>query len=450
MKNIINIFFVYMILEGVFRKWIFPSFSNQIYFIKDFFLIAIYFLALKKNLIFNSKYSKIFILFITLISLFGFLGYEINKTGIISYFLGLRSYWLFLPLFLIIANVYTKDDLIKFFKLNLYFLFPYFLLILFQAKMPQSSVLNSGFSGTLMNPERPSGFFTYTTQNTYYFIFLFFAFCSYLMDRSFLSNKELILLSLSNFLLISIMVLLKSRAVYLYIFVTIIYCLIFIILSKSKYLLKLKKILIILFISFLSFHFVSTKFFKKEFEYSSVRINTDTYETNALFQDSKNQKIFTMNEDDQKKIEEMCMKISSGCRILNELYFFPAFRKASFTGEGLGSGTAAVAIYNSYNKNGIGMFRLGETENARIVMELGFFIGTFFVLAKFFFVIIMNLFVFFKFRKSNKIFYIPIVVFLSVQILFGPVTYTTSFISFIFWFVMGLLFTNFNEENKNL
>ena len=37
LKRLIIFFFFYMILEGILRKWIFPNFSNQIYFIKDFF-----------------------------------------------------------------------------------------------------------------------------------------------------------------------------------------------------------------------------------------------------------------------------------------------------------------------------------------------------------------------------------------------------------------------------
>ena len=189
MKNILYFFFVYMILEGVLRKWFFPIFSNEIYFIKDILLIIIYALALKQNLIFNTKYSKIFVFIILLISLYGFFGYEFNKNGIVSYFLGLRSYWLYLPLTLIVINVFDKNDLIKFFKLNLYFVLPYFVLIILQAKLPESSILNSGYQGNLFNPERPSGYFTYTTQNTYYFLFLFLCFCSFILSKKNLQKK---------------------------------------------------------------------------------------------------------------------------------------------------------------------------------------------------------------------------------------------------------------------
>lgn len=126
LKRLVFYFFFYMILEGILRKWIFPSLSTQIYFVKDIFLIIIYLIALKYNLIFKLKYSKLFIVFIIVISLFGFIGYDLSKNGIISYILGLRSYWLFLPLFLIIVHVYHKNDLIKLFRLNLYLVLPFF------------------------------------------------------------------------------------------------------------------------------------------------------------------------------------------------------------------------------------------------------------------------------------------------------------------------------------
>ena len=117
LKRIVEIFFLYMILEGVLRKWIFPNFSFQIYFLKDIFLILIYLIALKYNLIFKLKFSKFFVFIIILISLYGLTGYDLDNNGIVSYVLGLRSYWLFLPLFLIVVHVYDKKDLNKIFKI---------------------------------------------------------------------------------------------------------------------------------------------------------------------------------------------------------------------------------------------------------------------------------------------------------------------------------------------
>ena len=61
--------------------------------------------------------------------------------------------------------------------------------------------------------------------------------------------------------------------------------------------------------------------------------------------------------------------------------------------------------------------------------------------------IILNIIALTKIRDEKNLIYIPILVFISVQILIGPLTYTTSFISFIFWFSLGLLFSSFKKTN---
>ena len=438
LKRIVEIFFLYMILEGVLRKWIFPNFSFQIYFLKDIFLILIYLIALKYNLIFKLKFSKFFVFIIILISLYGLTGYDLDYNGIVSYVLGLRSYWLFLPLFLIVVHVYDKKDLVKFLKFNLYFIIPYFILTYLQSYLPETSFLNSGFDGMQMNKERPAGYFTYTTQNTYYFLFLFFCFCSYVLSKKEFLYGEIVFLVLLNFLLISIMILLKSRAVYSYVMVTVLFSSFYMIFSKQEIKLKSKKLILIFLVSFISFIASSKVFFAKEYKYSEVRINTDTYYQMAFVLENLDKKIIFTDIS----LYNFCSRHSSLCRIANELYFVSAIRKSSITGEGIGAGTVGVVAYNKTSS-----FPLGERENSRIVMELGFLVGSLFVVTKMIVTIILNIIALTKIRDEKNLIYIPILVFISVQILIGPLTYTTSFISFIFWFSLGLLFSSFKKTN---
>jgi len=452
LKRLVLYFFFYMILEGIFRKWIFPSLSTQIYFVKDVFLIIIYLIALKYNLIFKLKYSKLFIVFIIAISLFGFIGYDLSKNGIISYILGLRSYWLFLPLFLIIVHVYNKNDLIKLIRLNLYLILPYFLLIILQSNLPETSFLNSGFDGTLLSPERPSAFFTYTTQNSYYFLFLTVSLYSFILDKKKLTSKDLIYLSILNFLLISIMILLKTRSVYFYVFSTIFYSTFFLILSNLDIKLKLKKIFLILIVSCVSFNFLSQSIFEDQYNYSEERMNTDVAEKYDLvkdFGDTKTKfipKILPNIITNEENIETICLKFSSLCRVINMLYFYPAISQSSLFGEGIGAGTKTVAIFNKIKA----FFYLGELDNKRIIMELGYIVGLFLVITKMLTAIILNFIVIFKYRDKNNLIYVPIVFFICTQLMIGTVTYTSSFISFIFWFSLALFFMSLKRENRNL
>ena len=61
LKKLVISFYIYMIIEGMLRKWFIPIFSKEIYFLKDFFLIFIYFFAIKYNFLFEKKISKFFV-----------------------------------------------------------------------------------------------------------------------------------------------------------------------------------------------------------------------------------------------------------------------------------------------------------------------------------------------------------------------------------------------------
>ena len=198
-KNFIIFFYFYMIFEGVLRKWLLPNLNIEIYFLKDFFLIIIYFLAIKHNLIFKKKISYIFILFIIITLIFGLAGYNLNKIDLLSFILGTRSYWLFAPLFLIIFNVFSFKDIKNFTKLNLFLILPYYILVIIQTFYPTEALINAGYNSIVQNPERPSAYFTYITQNTYYFLFLISSYFSYLLSLRFINLKQFFFLIIINF-----------------------------------------------------------------------------------------------------------------------------------------------------------------------------------------------------------------------------------------------------------
>ena len=142
------------------------------------------------------------------------------------------------------------------------------------------------------------------------------------------------------------------------------------------------------------------------------------------------------------KLKDLCKSQPTFCRILNDLYILPAIKKTTFYGHGIGSGTKAVVTLKNYRS-----FYLGEIDNKRIIMEFGYIVGLFLVLTKWLSVIILNLYAIFKFRDKNKIIYIPVLIFISTQLMLGTITYTVSFISFTFWLSLGFLFSSFRKDN---
>ena len=437
LKKFIIFFFVYMIFEGVLRKWILPNFASYIYFVKDFLLIFIYFYAIKHNFLFNKTYSKLFIFFIIIISLYGLIGYQLDFQGILSYLLGLRSYWLYAPLALIMVHVFDIDDVKKFLKINLYCIFPYFILILFQAYSSDTSIINSGFNSMVQNPERPSGYFTYTTQNIFYLTFIFACLYSKISITSNLTVKKFIYYLILIFMLLSSMILLKSRAVYLYAFVILIYSFLTILFFTKKNYFKLKKLTIIGIITPLLF-LLTQNIFKENYNYSTIRINTDVYYEMEIVNKYKSHKV----PYSQVTILKFCKRYSSLCRIINEIYVIPSISKSSLYGAGIGAGTSAVAAFMQ-NRS----FVLGETENHRVIMELGYYVGTLFVLLKFFTVLLFH--IFFLFKNKNKLYAGPMLVLTSILMLIGPITYSASFISFIFWVSLSFFVISFKSSKSS-
>ena len=140
---------------------------------------------------------------------------------------------------------------------------------------------------------------------------------------------------------------------------------------------------------------------------------------------------------------DFCIKNSSICRVINGIYYLSSINSSSKFGEGIGSGSALVTYINKEKK-----FNLGEAENHRNLKELGYLFGNVFILTKYFLVVFLNFMFFFTNKIKNKLFYFPFLVFVSVAFLIAPITYTTSFISFICWFALGLITTSF-DKNKN-
>jgi len=433
-KQLVFIFFLYMILEGVLRKWIFPNYSFQIYLLKDFLLIIIYILAFKYKLLWKSKFSKFLTAFAMLSTIPSLYIYELNYNDMFLFLLGIRSYWLYMPLTLIVAHSFTYPDVISFCKKNLYFILPLFFLTSLQSYYSPESIINAGYFSSVNTPDRPSGTFTYITQNAFFYTFLLCCYYIWFLDKKDLSSKNIVTVIFTIFFLCSILILLKSRALYLFsFFISVVSCLFIFDLNEKKiFYLRNKKLAIIIIITPI-IYFTSMTLFSKQYNFSKERINQDV--TNLNFQN------FFDKQFNSQKLKLFCENNSSLCRIFNEVFFIVHIQNTLDKGSGIGRGTTAVTQITGDKK----LF-LGENENERILNELGRIQGTFFVASKYIF---LFLFLIFFLRKNKYVkILIPLLAFFSVLILFGPITYSTSFINYIFWMSFGLLLSSFKEKTS--
>lgn len=168
------VFFLYILslIEGPLRKWLLPQFSGPITLMRDPVAIAIYLYALNSGLLLRRGMGSIWLGFSVAASVFGLVQFAMQGHGIAAWALGVRTYWLYMPLAFVIARTFRKDDLLRFLRLNLWVCLPYALLVAQQYNSGASAFINRGIAGDDANAVglgdgilRPFGLFTYTGPN---------------------------------------------------------------------------------------------------------------------------------------------------------------------------------------------------------------------------------------------------------------------------------------------
>ena len=139
-----SIFFVlvFIVLEGVVRKWILPQASQYIYFIKDIVFIGAYikYFFIDKNKIKKHRIN-ILIFFLAIWSFVQAFNPSLGSS-IVGLF-GLRAYLLYIPLFWILTDLFpSKMELYKFIRNYSLLIIPVCLLAIAQFFSPPSSPLN--------------------------------------------------------------------------------------------------------------------------------------------------------------------------------------------------------------------------------------------------------------------------------------------------------------------
>jgi len=169
--------FIYLLLifEGVLRKWLFPSASQALFFIRDPFVLIAYWLALRhdffapRGFMFNASIA------------FGVLGILLGAVQLLSIGAGVqglllvegygwRNYFFYIPLAFVIGATFQRADLERIVKITLVLAIPIAALAFLQYMSPLNSPINVGiasdsasqFHGLTVDKDhtRPMGTFT--------------------------------------------------------------------------------------------------------------------------------------------------------------------------------------------------------------------------------------------------------------------------------------------------
>jgi hypothetical protein len=173
--RLVFIVFLLLIFEGVLRKWVLPEFQRPLYFVRDPFVTLIYIYALAYGLILRSSMLTTLGVFAVFIAIFHLVLMLAGAGHPISWAIGVRHYFFYIPLAFVIGYCFRFEDLAALIRLNLLLAIPIGILVFLQYQSPPSAWINRGVSDdidsitvVIDNMVRPYGTFTYTSGHVLY------------------------------------------------------------------------------------------------------------------------------------------------------------------------------------------------------------------------------------------------------------------------------------------
>ncbi|UCG34860.1 MAG: hypothetical protein JSW17_05035 [Candidatus Omnitrophota bacterium] len=150
-KKIVKLIFIiyfFLIFEGALRKWFFPGLSKIIFFIRDPFVLMVYWYAFRSNILLTRKGKFIhpLLTFGMLLSLglavLAFLQMAFSQLKPLIILYGWRNYCFYLPLVFIIGDQFRGEDLKRLLRYTLIFSIPIAMLVYKQFYSPPSALIN--------------------------------------------------------------------------------------------------------------------------------------------------------------------------------------------------------------------------------------------------------------------------------------------------------------------
>jgi hypothetical protein len=139
--------FLVLIVEGVVRKWVFPAQHEYFYFLRDPIVIGLYLLALSGNTLQQKGWFGIWVGVAVFTSLMSLVVCVLNDASPQLWILGVRNYFLFMPLAFIVARAFERDDIERFATLVAGLAVPIALICLLQSFSSERTWLNVGAGG---------------------------------------------------------------------------------------------------------------------------------------------------------------------------------------------------------------------------------------------------------------------------------------------------------------
>lgn len=196
-RKLVWAFFLWLMLEGIFRKWFLPSFATQIMVAKQFLACYMVFRGYLKGYI-KSNWATFSIIL-------GFIGFcttlLFGHQNLSVAVFGCLQWWFGIPLAFYIKSVLQKGDIIKMMRFIFYFAIAHFIVTAVQFSSPTVSLINIQIGGEIIETNetdigklaggfRPTGLFGYNTMSGAFDIFAFAIILFYLFRGNYLLKEK--------------------------------------------------------------------------------------------------------------------------------------------------------------------------------------------------------------------------------------------------------------------
>src|SRR5476651_1693479 len=166
--------YLFILFEGILRKWLLPGLSSAIYFIKDPIVIYIYWCSFRFGFFSRNLVSAyfVFLLLVFFVVVAAFL--LSSPEGFVIYGYGVRNYLLYFPLIFVASKTLRLTDVYRFARITLYAAIPICVLVVLQYSSGPEAYVNKGIGDDdfiFMIADgvvRPYGTFTFTAGHVVY------------------------------------------------------------------------------------------------------------------------------------------------------------------------------------------------------------------------------------------------------------------------------------------
>ena len=352
--------YLFILFEGILRKWLLPGLSSVIYFIKDPIVIYIYGCAFRfgffsRNLL-SAYFIGLLVVFFFVVGAFLLSSPE----GFVIYGYGVRNYLLYFPLIFVAGKTLHRVDVYRFARITLFAAIPICVLVVLQYSSGPEAYVNKGIGDDdfiFMIADgvvRPYGTFTFTAGHVVYVSACFAFLVAAIFDKALFQAvfaRRFLLFGASAVSVAVMCFLTGSRSIYAYAAIVLLAALMVALIKKSqRNLLALFFLVTALVVSLLIF------------------MSSDSYQILV-----------------ERNRSAVASEGSPVARAFSSLYAFTkVVDDAPLWGHGIGSGTnAASTLLRAGREQGAG-FLLAEDEWSRIVLEMGLPIGGLFILFRVF------------------------------------------------------------------